>query len=285
MTVVAADYDLAKGPVSYDFAIWLVKALMHVEDQGGGRLHVNIHPHTGGLGGFARHWGGYDEAETRWRLWNIVLPLCSLANATVTLLPERGQIKTSFDHHAREIIAASRAGRVIPLLSPTERARQLVANWRWEFEKPLITITIRQTNDLARNSNRAAWEDFWIEMLVRYNVVWLEDSRHLLRQQGGDIVNAPWAELSVDLRAALYQLSVMNLGVCNGPVTLCHYLGAPVLQFGAGQGENWNKHYEFLGLKEGDQLPWSRADQRLIYKPDTFSNIASEFAKWALATS
>lgn len=281
MTVVAADYDLAKGPISYDFAIWLVKALMWKEDQGADRLHVNIHPHTGGLGGFARHWGGYDEAQTRWRLWNIVVPLCQLAGATVTVLPERGEIKTDFDHHAREIIAASRAGRLIPRLAATPHAQALARHWHDEaFSRPFVTITMRETFDPVRNSSRDAWEAFEQVALAQYFVVWLDDTaKALLRRSGA------WAELSVDLRAALYQRAAMNLMVCNGPSALCFYTGAPILQFGAGQGENWKKHYEFLGLKEGDQFPWAHAHQRLIYKPDSYSNIAAEFAKWALATS
>lgn len=279
-SVVAADYDLAKGPVSYDFAIWLVKALMWKEDQGAERLHVNIHPHTGGLGGFARHWGGYDEAETRWRLWNIVLPLCQLAGATVTVLPERGEIKTTFDHHAREIIAASRAGRVIPMLSPSAQAVRFVDNWFGEDPARIVTITIRETNDPARNSSTAWWpfSDLLVEQ--KYRVVWIEDA-------GKELLLCPCNPVapSVDLRAALYKRAAMNLMVCNGPAALCWYTGAPILQFGAGQGENWRKHYDFLGLKEGDQLPWARPDQRLIWKPDNFSTIASAFATWAQATS
>jgi hypothetical protein len=279
MSVVAADYDLAKGPVSYDFAIWLVKALMWMEDQGADRLHVNIHPHAAGLGGFARHWGGYDEAETRWRLWNIVLPLCQLAGATFTLLPERGAIKTTFDHHAREIIAASRAGRLIPKLSPSARAKQIVAGWRYYTNRPIVTITIRETNDEARNSSEDWWR-FSDVLAERYQVVWLEDSRTELRSTQGH-----FTALSVDLRAALYQRAAMNLMVCNGPSALCWYTGAPILQFGAGQGEDWRKHYEFLGLRDGANMPWASADQRLVYQPDTFENLVDAFDQWALVTS
>lgn len=280
MSVVAADYDLAKGPVSYDFAVWLVKAMMWREDQGAERLHVNIHPHTTGLGGFARHWGGYDEAETSWRLWNIVIPLCRLARATFTLMPERSVPLTHFDHHAREIIAASRTGRQIPLLQPSGYARALAARWFVGDARDLVTITLRNTNDAARNSNSDAWREFQRAIGERFRVVLIEDAGDALKVAGGY-----WASLSVDLRAALYERAAMNMMVCNGPSALCFYTGAPILQFNAGQGENWKKHYEFLGLREGDQFPWARADQRLVWRPDKFSVIADEFAKWARATS
>src|ERR1700693_6095715 len=87
--MLTAIYDLNFGTVAYDFVTWLVRAKLEQQRRGAERLHVVILPATGGLGGFARHWGPHDAAATYWRLWHIVVAACPLSGATVTLAPTR----------------------------------------------------------------------------------------------------------------------------------------------------------------------------------------------------
>jgi hypothetical protein len=270
-------YDLAVSPVSYDILAFLVKARMAANASGAEDLHVNIVPKTDGLGGFARDWGGYDAEETRWRLWNIVIPACQLARATVSLLPNREGFAADnvAHHHSKELIAA---GRIAPL-SASPQAIAYADEYLQGYARPVVTITIRETEDPERNSDQRAWYLFMRSIENRFAVIWLEDSRKQLAK-----LNA----LSIDLRAALYQRAAMNLFVANGPSALAWYTGAPFMVFNCGSvhGESWKKHWEWLGLPDGKQLPWARArDQSLIYARDTFETISKHFERWASATS
>jgi hypothetical protein len=268
-------YDLAVSPVSYDFLAFLVKARVAANAAGAEDLHVSIVPKTDGLGGFSRDWGGYDAEETRWRLWNIVLPACQLARATVSLLPDREGFAADGvpHHHAKELI---QAGKIAPL-SASPHAIAMVDEQLARFTKPVITVTIRETNDTARNSNAPEWQKFWGSLEGRFGMIWLPDARRAMQASFGAVVQ------SIDLRAALYQRAAMNLFVANGPSALAWYTGAPFMQFccGSVHGESWAKHWEWLGLPDGKQLPWARTDQRLIYERDTFENISRHFERWA----
>jgi hypothetical protein len=266
-------YDLAVSPISYDVLAFLVKARMAANESGDDELHVNIVPKTDGLGGFSRDWGNYDAEETRWRLWNIVIPACQLARATVSLLPNRDGFVADgvAHHHSKELIQAGRIAK----LSASPQAIAYVDEYLAGYARPVVTITIRETEDAARNSDQRAWYLFMRSIENRFAVIWLDDSRKQLAK-----LNA----LTVDLRCALYQRAAMNLFVANGPSALCWYTGAPFMIFNCGgvHGENWRKHYEWLGLPDGKQLPWAdHARQKLIYKPDTFENISAAFEKWA----
>ena len=111
-----AIYDLAIGPVSYDFATWLIAAEMERRQLGAERLHVVIRAARDGVDGWFRDKTSlYGAAEMHWRLWHLVLPLCHLVNASVELDPlaERGGRQT-LSHHAGPIIAAARAGAAVP---------------------------------------------------------------------------------------------------------------------------------------------------------------------------
>jgi hypothetical protein len=265
-------YDLAVSPVSYDFLAFLVKARVAANAAGAEDLHVSIVPKTDGLGGFSRDWGGYDAEETRWRLWNIVLPACQLARATVSLLPDReGFVADGVPHHhAKELIEAGRIAK----LSASPQAIAHVDEYLRGYARRVVTITVRETEDKARNSDQRAWFLAMRAIEKDFAVVWLPDARKAI-----SAMCAP----NIDLRAALYQRAAMNFFVANGPSALAWYTGAPFMQFccGSVHGDSWAKHWEWLGLPDGKQLPWARTDQRLIYERDTFENISRHFERWA----
>lgn len=302
MKRLTAFCDLNLCPVSYDFVTWLVQAMLERDRAGCEALHVVLVPKEDGLGGFSRHWGDYDEAATRWRLWHIVMPCTQLAgkNTTVAIAPTRGEaewIRSGLDDHdhCREedmepvwwpegrahfmgpLVLASRAGKAIPKLQATEAARRYVASWFGEDDGPLVTLTTRaQSTHPDRNSNHEAWALLkeWLE--PRFNVVHLRDAGVALFSEIGR-----WAVLDPDLRLALYERAAMNLIGNNGPSTLMRFSSAPFMTFGEAPSKGWQDHYrKYFHMEPGDQLPWCRPDQRLIYEPDTFEVMAAKFKEW-----
>lgn len=289
MKTLTAFCDLATCPVSYDAGVFLVRAMAERDARGCDALHIVLVPHEKGLGGFARHWGEHDEAATRWRLWHIVMAMIPLTGATVTLAASREQAQSMMSgdvwwpegraHLAGPLIDAARKGTKIPKLLPTEAARRYVAQWLC-WNRKIVTLTTRnQSTHSDRNSNSDAWADVdaWLtENFDNYYVVFLKDTHVALASENGN-----WSELDPDLRLALYERAAMNLIGNNGPATLLWFSDAPFIQFGFGlPAEKWTKHMaEHLHLKPGDQLPWARSDQRLVWRPDSFEVMREEFER------
>ena len=279
-----AIYDLAIGPVSYDFATWLIAAEMERRQLGAERLHVVIRAARDGVDGWFRDKTSlYGAAEMHWRLWHLVLPLCHLVNASVELDPlsERGGRQT-LSHHAGPIIAAARAGAAVPRFAAGEHARAAVRGHLVALGRPAVTMTLRDTYETGRNSDREAWREAAEAIRARgYAVIELEDSGLALGLGRG------FYELDVELRMALYQEAALNLHSHGGPMVLSWYSDAPWIGFGAAlPAADWKAHWEkHLCLKVGEQLPWARPDQRLVYESDSREVILREFERWAGATN
>jgi hypothetical protein len=293
--ILTAVCDLAFCPVSYDFVTWLVRAMHERDRRGCDAMHIIILPKKDGLGGFSRHWGKHDEAAARWRLWHIVMASVPLARATVTLAVDfdHGSELAAMDwshrwfpegkaHFMGPMVEASRKGEKIPKLQATAAARRYVDSWLNGIKsvKPIVTLTTRdQDTDPDRNTNLKAWGDLhtWLET-EGYRPILLNDSnRALARGQG-------FAELDPDLRLALYERAKINLIGNNGPQELLKFSDAPYLAFGQALTAGWRDHFrKYFHMEVGDQLPWARADQKLIYKADTFETLKHEFQTWAWA--
>lgn len=286
MRTLTSFYDLAHGPVSFDFCTWLVRAISEQRARECERLHVVIVPLEEGLGGFARHWGNHDEHATLWRLWNICVAACPLARATVTVAESRAQARSmkadaaahwwpdGKQHFMGPLVDAARKGGAIPRLQATEAARRYVAQWL--NGRKVVTLTTReQSTDPDRNSNRAAWAEFskWLTDNGRA-VIALEDSNKALAS------GAAYAEASPDLRLALYEAAEMNVIGNNGPQELLKFSDAPYRVMLGSLTAGWRDHFrKYFHMEPGDQLPWAGPNQRLVYRPDTLDVLREEFAR------
>lgn len=284
LKLLTAIYDLEYGSVAYDYATFLVRAMKERDDRKCTKLHVVIVPKENGLGGFARHWGKHDAAATRWRLWHIVVALCPLADATVTLAASHKQA-AALTHHGEcwwpigkahfmgPLVKAARNGEAIPKLRATEAARRYVEAGR---SSRFVTLTLRnQDTDADRNTNRAEWDALKAWLVLRgYDVVTLNDTNDALKDGKG------YAEFDPDLRLALYERAVMNCIGNNGPQELLKFSGAPYLAFGQALTEGWQEHFrKHFHMEPGEQLPWAEKNQRLVYRPDTFEVMKEEFER------
>lgn len=296
MKPLTAIYDLIFGPISFDFVTWLVRARKEAGDRA---LHVVIVPYEEGLGGFSRHWGTHDEHAARWRLWHICVAACPLAGATVTMAGSRDWSKlftaayggdvwapTGKAHFMGPLVEAARRGESIPKLRATEAARRCVEQ---SIKGSYVTVTLRsQDTDPDRNTSED-WTAFikWLETRGRQVIV-LRDTREVLAEAGRWKFSSmeALAPVDPDLRLALYERAAMNCIGNNGPQELLKFSDAPYLAFGQALTEGWQNHFrKFFALEPGQQLPWARRDQRLVYRPDTFEVLTEEFGRWAGATS
>lgn len=292
MRILTAFCDLVHCPVSFDAVTFMVRAMLERQRRGCSGLHIVVVPNEDGLGGFARNWGGYDEAATRWRLWHIVLATCPLARATVTIAPTREIAKQmpaatqwypdGKAHFMGPLVDAARKKEKIPRFESTDAARQYVAKWLSADPRPLVTMTTRENGpEPDRNSNMKAWEQMREHISSKgFRVEVIRDTHVELAQGRG------YASLDPDLRLALYERAKMNLIGNNGPQELLKFSNAPYLVFGVALTPGWQEHFKrYFNMNPGEQLPWARPDQRLVYRPDSFEVLREEFERWESATS
>ncbi len=298
MKALTAFYDLAVGPVSFDFVTFLVKAEIAKRKAGADQLHMVIVPFTRGLAGMFRDKTQfYDEHEARWRLWNICIPACQLIGASVTLATDWDQARrlnrgitwpTDWDrqtlndrrHLVGDLISSARGGQQIPTLQASEHARRKVREAYAKLNKPMVTMTLRSTYLRERNSDRAAWQRAAIHIEAKgYAVAFLEDTSTALANGYG------YGELNLDVRMACYQEAALNLQANNGAASLCWFSDKPYRMFGAGvPSMEWDGLFVKQGLPLGETWPWAGQQQKLVYGPTTLEQMIGEFDAWASAT-
>jgi hypothetical protein len=308
MKTLTAFYDLAVGPVSYDFVVFMVKAEMVRRRHKLDKLHIIIMPDEKGVGGMFRDKTAlYDLHEMHWRLQNICLPAAQLLRASVCLAPSREwaldvgahihdyhqplnlvwpadwdkQTLKRRHHLVGDIIEWS-VKEPVPVLQASEHARRAVRLFYNSLSKgrPVVTMTRRHTYNPLRNSDSEQWEKAkaYIEE-CGYTVVDIEDTADALKGGSG------YAALNIDLRMACYQEAVLNLQANNGAASLCWFSDKPYRMFGAGVDvEEWDGLFVKQGLPLGATWPWAREQQKLVYGKETADTIIEEFEAWAGVT-
>lgn len=295
MRTLVSYYDLAVGPTSYDYVVFMVKAELARKRCGAERLHMVIVPFARGVAGMFRDKTQlYDAEEMFWRLHNILIPACALLGASVTLATDWGQAKrlktedvwppdwsaqTLKDrrHLIGDVISASRAGSAIPVLHASEHARRKVREAYGKLGKPVVTVTLRSTYLRERNSDRGMWQRAmqYIES-KGYAVAVLEDTGVALSNGVG------YGELNLDVRMACYQEAVLNLQANNGAASLCWFSDKPYRMFAAGvPSDEWNGLFVAQGLPLGESWPWAGPQQKLVYGQTTLEQVIGEFDAWA----
>ena len=299
MKTLTAFYDLEIGPVSYDFVVFLVKAELERKRIGADRLHVVIVPGAG-PGGFRDKSKFYDEHEAKFRLWNICIPACALIGASVTLAADWAQAgllasrsgagvwPVDWDrqtlrtrpHLVGSLITAAKVGTPIPRLQASAHARRVVR--KLFAGRSVVTMTQRHTYLSARNTVPTEWRKAQEHISGRgFAVLDINDVGVALAKGGG------FAELSIDLRMAVYQEAALNLQANNGAASLCWFSEKPYRMFDAGVGdtrEEWRGLFEDQGLPWGASWPWVTPHQRIVYERSTAEVIIREFESWVTAT-
>ena len=307
--VLYAFYDLAVSPATFDIVPFLALAKIASVSAKCRGLHVVIVPGT--REGF-RHDGStaYDTDAKRWRLRNILVPCCSLIPAldAVTVCYSREEAKsmllTLADHifpmdytvgrpvaryswcHVADVSPQSSA---IALLRAGPSAVRYVEDWlsaRAEGRK-VVTITLRECEyEEERNSHLSDWVAF-LSTLDRkeYFPVVVRDIERAMEPvpaalEGISIFQAiPW---HMELRMALYEVSYLNMLVCQGPSILCflnrkvRYL---IFMRTAPGGAVSERYLKSIGIVPGEQLGLASPFQRLVWDDDNYGAISDAFER------
>lgn len=128
--------------------------------------------------------------------------------------------------------------------------------------KARYTVTLRNTRLPERNSNEPAWRAFAAEI----GATVIED--HAV------------SPMPLHEKMALYAGAEMNFGVPNGPIHLIELSEYPVMVFAAQRSERAIAGY---GIGPGEQYPWARPHQRLIWEDDDLPTLRRHFAAWRAA--
>lgn len=268
-----ACYDLGNAPISWDFAAWLIDMEMRrIRANAPGPLRIAFRRDLAG-----RRWGQTEERM----LDKVMRPLLSLIGAIEDQAALNATSRKEF-YSFRYVVEASQRGETIPLLRPSEFARDVV---RKGLGAGYITITLREAEHWPhRNSNLTAWSAFAKYLLSSGEyVIFVRDTARAKEQfESFDTVET--AALDLDTRGALYAAAKCNLFVANGPWSLALFGERPWLMFNAvdpadpfqaNQPDWWR---DFHGIEIGQQFPWSSPLQRIIWKADDYETL---YEAWA----
>jgi hypothetical protein len=182
----------------------------------------------------------------------------------------------------KRVTEASKNGEPTPVLRPSAEATEVVANLL-RGKKP-ITITLREAENWThRNSSLEAWLEFADS--IDEQVIFVRDTSRAGEPLKGRFT-FPMASTNLDIRLALYEQSAMNFFVGNGPFYLALFSSAPWMMFVHPKSDDpyfcstpefWRESH---GIEVGEQFPWSRADQRIVWTNDNYKNVCEAWQSW-----
>lgn len=254
-------YDLSRAPIGWDFASWLIdQEMTRVRANAPAPLKVAF------VGDVTRRKWGPAEAQM---VENVMRPLIGLIGAVEDPRAINASVTKEF-YMLRYVTEAAALGEPVPKFQAGGNAQV----------HDYVTITLREAEYWPhRNSNIAAWLRFAHELRRRgENVVFVRDTARA-SEPFEDFITSADAALDINKRAALYASAKCNLFVSNGPWHLVLFGDRPWLMFNAvsaddhfdaNRPEMWK---EFHGIGEDEQFPWSRPDQRIIWKADDYETM------------
>jgi hypothetical protein len=255
-------YNIAAGPLSFDFMTWLIDAEMtRVREGAPPPLRVAF-------------WTGKEEKVTPERsMWlnNVFRPMLGFIGAVEDNTAIGGRHKELYV--PRDIVAAYNAGERLPKITPPRII---------ETPQAPVTITLREAEHWEfRNSNLDAWCKFARLLMDRgEHVIFIRDTAKATEPLPG-FMTYPLASVDLGERFSLYEAAKANLFVSNGPGGFAIFASRrPFLMFTPIEDEGCDfiantpwfwKHKN--GVEMGDQYPWFAEDQRIIWELDTYESI------------
>lgn len=238
----------------------------------------------------------YNSDYMKWRLNNIVIPCCGLLPTcnemsifssredalkfekafAEKIFPEKysvsfpdSVIQNDGFHHIKFLIDLAQQNVEIPNIIAPKYGYDTVKKWIEQNcgSRKLITITLRESSyQIERNSNISAWAGFIrsIDQSIYFPVI-VRDTEKALEPLPPLLIGLavfPEAAFNIHIRAALYQLSFLNMSVNNGPFAICLY--------------NSKISYIMVVHSKTDygQLKWNDIE------PGTQPEICNQFQKW-----
>ena len=301
-------YDLEVSPITFNFCEELAMANVYRSKCGLKYLYVIFVP--GSSKGLREESQDYEtiinQDARHWRKHNILIPIthliphctgftnCSsreeaelfLKQATPNIYPKN--YSTTFPISTRFYEGAKTQDPNIMPIKATKQAVNYIKQWLISRQKQrkLIVITLRQYNYMtSRNSNVVAWANFANSLPVdQYFVVIIPDVEIALQPKLIQLSNFEhflegcW---NIELRAAIYEEAYLNLGINNGPMSLCwlnkscRYIMFKIITENVPQTteQSLKKH----GFIPNQDPPFIKPYQKWVWEPDHEEIIRREF--------
>jgi hypothetical protein len=219
---------------------------------------------------------GLDDPWRRQMFENVMRPALALIGAVEDPTAADGRNRMEFGF--RDVVSRARQGAIVPRFRATTKNPIASADY--------VTITLREAEQWPhRNSNMQAWVRFayYLENHGE-RVIFVRDTMQA-RNKLGSLEICPDASLDLRARASLYQDAKMNYFVSNGPATLAFFSDWPWTMFlkmepdGHAYAPNTPSFWrEQFGMEVGEQFPWARSDQRIVWAGDDYENLISAWS-------
>jgi len=316
-----AFYDLEVSPPTFDFIIFLILAERARVKARCGSLHIVVVP--GPNQGFrmtdlesinSAASIEYDNSHLHWRKNNIVISCCTLLPSIggVTTCNSRGEahaFASSIAKHIfpnyysvaspiasyQEYIIVNTTG-ILPTLESGDEPKKIINNWI-ELNakgKKVITITLRESfYEMERNSNLTDWENFARNLdKESFFPVFIRDTEAVFNTLPKELEGLMvFNEIcfNMELRAALYELSYLNMFVNNGPTNMARFLkGSRSLVFKMITpecGATTERHFRVMGVEPGSQYQPLSPYHKLVWENDDYDVLLKEFKKMSTLIS
>ncbi len=261
-------YNVPGSPCSFDFIHWLVDAEMtRIAEGASAPLKVCFWFGRDGRSGLNMPW-------RRTMFENVMRPALALIGAVEDQTAVDGRVKMEFGF--KGVVDRARHGAIVPRFRAQASASTL----------GYVTITLREAEQWPhRNSNIGAWTAF-AEYLKRRgeNVIFVRDTANADDPIGFE--TNPMASRNLHARAVLYHHAKKNFFVSNGPATLAFFSNWPWTMFlkiepdGHAYAPNTPSFWrEQFGMEVGEQFPWARPDQRIVWAGDDYEILVEAWEK------
>ncbi|MEQ8666533.1 MAG: hypothetical protein RIC16_12510 [Rhodospirillales bacterium] len=275
-----AVYDLGRWPPQFDLFTFLVQAktLAVAQDR---PLNVVFQPAEDG--GYVKM-GKYSHDEANYRMYHICLPATILYGASPMVLPDRNAPLPEGDYlptmgatHDGVIRVHRETGR-LEKLRASKRGLELVGEFTERFDRPIVTITLRNTFRYEnRNSDLTIWREVADKLMPDFQTVFVPDTADAFKDLdfGHAVFNIGAVDL--DSRLALYERAALNIFNHNGPAVLCQYGVSAFLNFGL-RDEKYMTAAEWasIGMPIDTQPPYLLDNQKLVWDPPTPERVIDE---------
>lgn len=280
--VLVAVYDLGVSPPTYDFLSFLIEAERHRIEEKYDLIDIVFQP--GPMHGFRKDELPPDVETREGMLWRVCVGMArllpSVRNVNVlnerTAVPEKNVFPVEYaENKPKSHYATAYLKGGTPMLRASEYARKQASSFGG---RGYATITIRQSSYWPdRNSNVKEWAEvaayLWERDIWPIFIPDTESANTPPLECHAGWGFCPAAAFDIDLRAALYEGAIVNLGVLNGPMSLLAYLDAKylickvVVETAVASTTSFLKAH---GFEDGDDFGGTG---RMIWKPDLAENI------------
>jgi hypothetical protein len=307
--VLQAFYDLDKSPPTFDFLVFLALAELARRRRGLEALRVIFVPgQADGFRAFTPRDRMFERGRKEWRLHNVLAPACRLVSASLepvlctnreealrfeglaagAVFPEGYRVdRPLVDYHLGGLLHIGSKGVEVRVLEAPAQALVLIRRWltRHAPGRPVVTISLRESDfEPERNSDAASWVRVaqWLEDKGFMPVI-VPDTEALLNGAGewrGTGAVCHPAALNLELRAALYAESHLNLMLSGGNAFLCvlsararYVMFLRVIESLYIWSDAGHRRH---GMVPGEQLAFAGEFQRAAWAGDGYEQVVAE---------